>query len=171
MKFKYLIILSVIIFSCKDKTNEIVEIKTNSVSTFYFVRHAEKDLTTKLNPELTEDGIKRANDLVTYFKDKDLKKVYSSNYKRTIATAIPSANAINTKTIIYDVKTIKAEDFIKNNKGQTVLFVGHSNTIPFFVNDIIGTTTYEEIDERIYNNVFIVTIENNEITHQQIQVN
>jgi broad specificity phosphatase PhoE len=73
--------------------------------------------------------------------------------------------------IIYDQKNINIHTLASQNKGKSVLVVGHSNTIPFLVNDLINEDVYEEIDERIYNDLFIVEIKNNKITHNKIKLN
>ena len=140
MKIKILFLLLISIFSCQQEPE---------TTTLYFVRHTEKDLTTKVNPKLTEAGIKRANDLAIYFSDKNIDKVLSTNYKRTISTASPTAKAINKEVIIYNTKTLNTNQLISNNMGKTVLIVGHSNTIPNLVNNVIKEKIYKEIDERI----------------------
>ena len=56
-------------------------------TTYYFIRHAEKDTSDKGNrdPQLTEQGIKRANYMTSYFEDKNLDLFY---YHRLTYTTI-----------------------------------------------------------------------------------
>lgn len=162
MKINICLFLIFTILSCNKQMDN---------TTLYFVRHSEKDLTTKTNPELTEAGIKRASQLAAYLSDKSIDKVYSTNFKRTVSTALPTAKNSNKEIIIYDQKNINIHTLASQNKGKSILVVGHSNTIPFLVNDLINEDVYAEIDERIYSDLFIVEIKNNKITHNKIKLN
>ncbi|PSR09222.1 MAG: phosphoglycerate mutase, partial [Candidatus Arcticimaribacter sp.] len=59
------------------------------VTTYYLVRHAEKDRSDKTNsnPELTDLGHQRALRWSSVFDNVTFDAVYSTNYLRTIATA------------------------------------------------------------------------------------
>ena len=52
--------------------------------TLYFIRHAEKDLSTKADPELTSQGHETAKKLARYLSDKPLQAILSSDYRRTL---------------------------------------------------------------------------------------
>ena len=62
------------------------EISHANCSTFYLIRHAEKIRvdSAESNPDLNEKGLIRAERWKNYFLDKDVTKIYSTNYKRTI---------------------------------------------------------------------------------------
>lgn len=45
-------------------------------------------------------------------------------------------------------------------KGKTVLIVGHSNTTPKFVNDLLGEVKYQDIADNNNANLYKVTITN-----------
>ena len=64
-------------------------------TTYYLVRHAEKDRTDKTNsnPELTQKGMQRAVQWSQVFKYVDFDAVYSTKYKRTVSTAKPTVIA------------------------------------------------------------------------------
>ena len=64
--------------------------------------------------------------------------IFSTNYKRTIATASPTAISKKLKIKLYDAKKLYSKDFKEKTRGKTILIVGHSNTTPQFVNKIIG---------------------------------
>ena len=66
----------------------VFSIPENDCSTFYLIRHAEKVRTNKTDrdPSLNEKGIIRALNWKDYFIDKDISKIYSTNYKRTLET-------------------------------------------------------------------------------------
>ena len=69
----------------------------SSPSTYYFIRHAEKDRSDKTNknPELTEKGNKRAENWSIVFENVDFDLIYSTKYNRTIQTAEPTATKQN----------------------------------------------------------------------------
>ncbi len=134
--------------------------KNNKVTTYYLIRHAEKDRTNASNKdsELTEIGLKRAEKWANIFKNVKFDKVYATNFKRTIQTAKPTAIANNITVEFYNPLNLYTEDFKKSTIGKTVLIVGHSNTTPFFVNKILEENKYPEIDDAVNSNLYIVTV-------------
>ena len=84
---------------------------------------------------------------------------------------MPAAKAINKEIVIYYPNSLNANQLISDYKGKTILIVGHSNTIPNLVNNVIKEKVYREIDERTYNDLFIVQIKNDKLRHQKIKVN
>ena len=72
---------------------------------------------------------------------------------------------------IYSPSKIDYESFILDNNGSKVLVVGHSNTIPFFVNGLINKEFYKQIDDLNNSNLYKVTICNNKISHSLLYVN
>lgn len=144
-------------------------IAQNKPTTFYLIRHAEK-VDNSLNPDLSEVGKKRAENWSKVFSAIRFDEIYSTNYKRTIETATPTAekNKINIK--IYDHKTIDIPSFIKENSGKTILLTGHSNTIPNLVNQLIGEKYYTDIDDATFGNLYIVTINGTSVTHQLLKL-
>lgn len=133
--------------------------KINNTSTYYFIRHAEKDKTVKhKDPKLIDKGKQRAIQWSAVFKHVDLDAIYSTDYIRTRETALPTANSKNKEITIYNPKTIDINTFLKTTSGKNILIVGHSNTMPMFVNKILGFKKYEQIDESNNANLYIVTI-------------
>ena len=151
----------------------VFSIPENDCSTFYLIRHAEKVRTNKSDrdPKLNEKGILRALDWKEYFLDKDITKIYSTNYKRTLETVKPFQEAIGLATILYSPSSIDYKDFISSNKGEIVLVVGHSNTIPNFVNELINDQVYAQIDDLNNSNLYIVNLCDSSISHRLIKVN
>ncbi len=151
----------------------VFSIPENDCSTFYLIRHAEKVRTNKSDrdPKLNEKGILRALDWKEYFLDKDITKIYSTNYKRTLETVKPFQEAIGLATIVYSPSSIDYKDFISSNKGEIVLVVGHSNTIPNFVNELINDQVYAQIDDLNNSNLYIVNLCDSSISHRLIKVN
>ncbi|MCF7560161.1 histidine phosphatase family protein [Sabulilitoribacter multivorans] len=153
------------ITSCKQEQNRIPS-EEKITSTYYFIRHAEKDRSDSLNndPHLTEKGLERAKKWSEVLKNVSFDAVYSTDYNRTRETALPTATNNNLDLILYNPRTIEIDSFINTTKGKNVLVVGHSNTTPGFVNTILKTNTYEDIDDANNANLYIVTIINNQIT-------
>ena len=151
----------------------VFSIPENDCSTFYLIRHAEKVRTNKSerDPKLNEKGILRALNWKEYFLDKDITKIYSTNYKRTLETVKPFQEAIGLATILYSPSSIDYKDFISSNKGEIVLVVGHSNTIPNFVNELINDQVYAQIDDLNNSNLYIVNLCDSSISHRLIKVN
>ncbi len=152
-----LIVLSFILPSCAQEKNKD---SSELTSTFFFIRHAEKDRSDKTNrnPELTTKGHERAQHWNDVFKNVAFDAVYSTDYHRTKQTALPTAQSNKLELTIYNPRAIDGPAFIAQNKGKKVLIVGHSNTTPTFVNAILGIEKYEQIDDSNNANLYIVTI-------------
>lgn len=133
---------------------------SNQTSTYYFIRHAEKDKSDKSNknPNLIMEGVLRAAKWSLVFDNIKFDAIYSTNYNRTRDTAKPTAEKNGLDITIYDPRNIDVKTFLETTKGKTVLVVGHSNTTPMFVNSILGTKKYQSINETNNANLYIVTI-------------
>ena len=146
---------------------------TVETTTYYFIRHAEKDRTNPANknPELNTLGKKRALIWRDYFKNIDFEAIYSTSYKRTLQTAKPTA--IEKKLTIknYNPVTLYTPKFAKETKGKRVLIVGHSDTTPAFINMILGETKYTDINDNDNSKLFIVTISGDHITDEVLSIN
>ena len=137
-------------------------------SSFYLIRHAEKlrlDKTEK-NPKLNEKGILRAEKWKEVLKNINLDKIYSTNYNRTIETAKPTSKSQKIDITIYSPSNIDYINFKEINKGKKVLIVGHSNTIPNFVNGLIEKDFYNQINDLNNSNLYIVNICGDIVSHQ-----
>ena len=148
-------------------------IPENDCSTFYLIRHAEKVRINKTDkdPALNEKGMIRALNWRDFFIDKDISKIYSTNYKRTIETVKPIKEELGLNTILYSPSNIDYKNFISSNKGEIVLVVGHSNTIPDFVNELVNDQVYSQIDDLNNSNLYIVSLCESNISHRLIKVN
>ena len=141
-------------------------------SSFYLIRHAEKlriDKTER-NPKLNEKGILRAEKWKEILKNINLDKIYSTDYNRTIETANPTSKSQNIDIIIYSPRNIDFRKFKETNKGKKVLIVGHSNTIPNFVNGLIEKDFYDQIDDLNNSNLYLVNICDDMVSHQLIYI-
>jgi 2,3-bisphosphoglycerate-dependent phosphoglycerate mutase len=104
---------------------------------FYVVRHAEKSAIPKNDPELTDLGKNRAENLKNILKNKNIGQIFSTQTVRTINTAKPLALDQKIEIQIYDANN--QSEFIENlkkNKDTNTLIVGHSNTIRYIINGL-----------------------------------
>jgi len=125
----------------------------------YLIRHAEKDRTDKTNsnPHLNSLGTKRSLKWKDFFKNINFDIIYSTNYHRTLETIKPFSEN-GTELIIYNPSKIDYNEFVSNNKGKTILVVGHSNTIPTFTNRISNKNLYNDIEYNNNSNLYVVNI-------------
>ncbi len=159
---KQLLILTLTLLLTMPVFSQIEEIKTDTTksTTYYFIRHAEKNRSdaNNKNPNLIQKGLLRAAKWSLVLEHVNFDAVYSTDYNRTKLTAQPIAERNGLDITIYDPKNLYSEDFINNTKGEIVLIVGHSNSTPTFVNTVIGKEKYEHIDDSNNANLYIVTI-------------
>ena len=157
---KPLIALTILILgsiSCKKDTKYAED---PIISTFYFIRHAEKDTTDLENPdpELTQAGLDRAIRWAEVFDPIPLDVIYSTNYERTSMTAAPTSVKKHIDIKYYDSDTMEMEQFRLDHEGNNVLVVGHSNTIPGLVNKMIEIEKYDDMEDSDNSSLFIVRI-------------
>jgi len=132
----------------------------DTVTTFYLIRHAEKDRSEGVgkDPALTEAGQNRAARWAEVLGLESLDAVYSTDYKRTRQTAEPAAQANGLEIQLYDPNAIDPAEWIAKHKGQRVFIVGHSNTTPMVANAFLGEERYPWIDDAVNGNLYIVTV-------------
>ena len=130
--------------------------------TIYLIRHSEKDILSEnqLDPPLTTCGIERSEYLSSFFEDTNIKKVYSTNYLRTIKTAIPTAMSKKVSIQYYDSNNLMLFSEQLLNLKQNSLVVGHSNTTPILAGLLTGNNM-NAFDENIYNRIYKVIISQN----------
>ena len=145
---------------------------SDECSKIFLIRHAEKVRTDKSDrdPDLNNKGFIRAENWKDYFFDKDISKIYSTNYRRTVKTVKPLAESKNLEINIYSSDDIVYQDFLDSSIGENTVVVGHSNTIPDFVNNLIKEDHYDQIDDLTNSNLYIVSVCNSSITHKLITV-
>ena len=130
--------------------------------TIYLIRHSEKDILSEnqLDPPLTTCGIERSEYLRSFFEDINIKNVYSTNYLRTIKTAMPTALSKKADIQYYDSNNLKLfSDQLLNSKQNSIV-VGHSNTTPILAGLLIDKDM-KPFDENIYNRIYKIIIEEN----------
>lgn len=130
------------------------------------VRHAEKAADGSRDPALTTAGRARATALAEALASMRVSHVYATPYRRTRDTAAPAAatrglavdvRAIPGGDVDAYVKALRA-DIIAHHRGETVLVVGHSNTVPQTVAALCGCAA-APMDEREYDRLSVVVLD------------
>lgn len=164
--------LTIGVMSCKEDPKLPMENAEDSISTYYFIRHAEKDRSDpeNIDPELNQDGLGRAIRWAEVFDPVALDAIYITDFERTAMTAAPTSVKKEITPQYYDPKAIIIEEFKKLNLGKNVLIVGHSNTTPEFVNLMLGEEKYEHMDDYDNSSLFIVRIINGKATDIRLKM-
>ncbi len=130
------------------------------LTTVILVRHAEKKIEPdNPDPDLTPDGVERAQQIARVSGDAGIAAIYATQYKRTQQTVKPladrlglSVNVLNsnqTQELVNQIHTA--------HRGQTIFVAGHSNSVPGIISALSGEA-FPEIPDNEYDNLFIVTI-------------
>lgn len=138
--------------------------------TVFLVRHAEKADEPRQDPPLRKEGIARSEELARLLAATGVKKIYTSQFARTKLTAEPVAAKLgltvtsialksnpNNPRLIAEESTAEVVSQILERSGESVLVIGHSNSIPDVIK-LLGGDNVPTIDERVYNDLFVVTV-------------
>lgn len=133
----------------------------SDVTQIYIIRHTEKTSDTAENPDLSAAGIERAQYWKKVLQHIQFDQVFTTEFKRNIQTAELISNDSSVKPELYHPMSFDILRFINLIKGQKVLIIGHSNTIPDMVNRLIDETKYPPMSHKNYNVLYLVTINKN----------
>lgn len=172
---KIQVLLLAVIFGishgCTEEPKEAMDGVVMPVTTYYLIRHAEKDRSDENNtdPELTQKGLGRAMHWAEILDEVTLDAIYSTDYERTSMTAAPTAVKQNITISYYQPGEVAIEQFKEENLGKNVLIVGHSNTTPDFVNTLIGEEKYAPMSDTDNGSLFIVQQVGNTTADMRLQ--
>lgn len=133
--------------------------------TIYIVRHAEKlelgdDASDeqRADPPLSPEGELRALGLAEDIPVKDIEAVYVTRTERSRATASAVLALTGLGAIYYPPKDYDGiVERLSKRHGQSLLLVGHSNTIPPLLK-AFGVKDEVEITDEQYGDLWIVTL-------------
>jgi broad specificity phosphatase PhoE len=136
--------------------------------TVIFVRHAERAdggagvqtgamSSAPADPSLSAAGEVRAARLATVLADAGVKAIFTTEFKRTQETAKPLASKLGIPVQVVpskDIATLVSK--IKAAHGRdTVLVIGHSNTIPDLIRAFGGPEV--KIADEDYSGIYLLT--------------
>ncbi|HEX8903591.1 MAG TPA: phosphoglycerate mutase family protein [Longimicrobiaceae bacterium] len=131
-------------------------------TTVILVRHAEKFTGNPLdqNPPLSPEGWQRARDLYRLLKGRHVQAIITTQLDRTRMTARPAADSLHIVPEELDAQTPAASvaELIRTrHAGQTVLVVGHGNTVTKII-AALGGPTLGDICDSAYSNIFTLVV-------------
>lgn len=138
--------------------------------TVFLIRHAEREDEPKQDPPLSKIGISRSEALARLLSTAGIKAIFTSQYTRTKQTAEPLATKLGLTVTPFTLKTNPANprqiteestaevtNKILEHAGQSVLVIGHSNSIPDVIK-MLGGDVIPTIDEKKFDDLFIVNV-------------
>ena len=133
--------------------------QNSELFTIYLVRHSEKELASEneSDPPLTKCGMQRSESLSIFLNDVNLEAIYSTDYNRTIDTALPTANAKELQIKKYNPRDLVGFSRLLLDAKKDALVVGHSNTTGVLAGLLIGEEI-GEIDLDIYDRIYQVVV-------------
>lgn len=124
-------------------------------TTVLLVRHGERDDNIDA---LNLDGQARAVELLHVAEKAGIEAIVRSNTVRTQQTAEPLATALGLTPIVINGNAQAFADEIRNNhRGETVLVVGHSDSVPDIIEDL-GGPALPNIDGTEFDNLFVLEL-------------
>lgn len=127
---------------------------------FIVVRHAEKANDDPDDPSLTAAGQARAARLATLLANEPIAAVYATEFRRTQQTAQPTADQHHVQVTRYFSKgpiVESAAQWLRQHRQDTILIVGHSNTVPEIVGALSGQNV-EPISDSQFSRLYRVDI-------------
>jgi len=141
-----------------DRIRAFAAGRSSTATTVILVRHAEKKGETD-DPDLSEAGVVRSLRLAETLAGADVAAVYTSEWKRTAATAGPlcQSKKLQPKIVAAADPAALAARLKKDHPGRVAVVVGHSNTVPAILK-ALGVKDAVAIGEDEYDRMFVVTL-------------
>ncbi len=138
---------------------------TSTSTTVIIVRHAPQMLgVSGDDPPLSAEGESRAASLARLLGDTHLKSrvaaIYVSEKLRSRSTAAPLAQMLGITPEVADEGDARglARRVLREHSGDTILIVGHANTLPAIVADLSGVVDIPAVEPSDYATMYIVTV-------------
>ena len=122
----------------------------------YLVRHAER-ADDSPDSALSEKGRLRADTLARLLGEASISQIYSTDTRRTRATAQPLAEALQLPITEYPASELASLAATLMTLDHNALVVGHSNTTPQLAR-LLGIRAVQEISELEYDRLYIVVL-------------
>lgn len=114
-----------------------------SAATIILVRHAERSSGMSADADLSPAGVKRSKELAEMLRDAKIQHIYVTEVRRTQQTAAPTAARLHLKPTVISQKDTGAlvGELRRLGEDETVLVVGHADTVPAIVERLGGGPT------------------------------
>ncbi|HEX8558797.1 MAG TPA: histidine phosphatase family protein [Pyrinomonadaceae bacterium] len=127
------------------------------------VRHADK-LSDAADSPLNEAGVRRAQALAGVAADANVGAIYTTQFRRNHDTARPLAERTGVAVTEAPVDLQNpgdygrrlARDILERHRGQTVVVVGHGNTVGSTVEGLTGRP--QKLGDIQYSDLFVVAV-------------
>ncbi len=129
----------------------------------YLVRHAERAEDGTDDPPISEAGVERAWLLAEMLKDAGITHIHSTDYKRTLQTGKPLAEASGLEAASYDPRDLGGFAARLRSTPGRHLVLGHSNTTPDLVR-ALGGDPGEPIEEFEYDRLYVVVVDTDDVS-------
>ncbi|MDL1893435.1 histidine phosphatase family protein [Sphingobacteriales bacterium CHB3] len=126
-------------------------------TTVILVRHAER-LNDTDTTSISEAGLERAEQLAQALRSYPLKRIFVSEKHRTLQTAAATAVLFNLQPVQIRANAIRGfADSVKAHRGDAILIVGHSDTVPNIIAKL-GVSSPPAIETSDFDDLFVVTV-------------
>lgn len=124
---------------------------------YYVVRHCEK-MPDSPDPELSPEGLARAERLGKVLDSTRIDRICTPNTKRTIATGAVVqywTGGPPTETFPVEAQSDWLTETLTTSAGKSLFYVGHTNTIPQLLNQLLAKDQYEQLPEQAFGRLYI----------------
>lgn len=128
------------------------------------VRHAEKASEGGNDPALTPAGQQRAQALLEVAGSAGVSAIYTTQYRRTHETAQPLADKLGVPVTERAISagaeahaTELTREILAQHRGETVLVVEHSNTLPSILAEL-ARVQIPQLGDNEYDRLFVVVV-------------
>jgi broad specificity phosphatase PhoE len=130
-----------------------------SAATIILVRHAERISAMSADALLSPSGEERARQLSEVLKDAQVLRIYVTEVRRTQQTAAPIAARLHLTPIVIAKEDIDAlvSQLRKSGADETVLVVGHADTLPLIVGRLGGGVA-PAVRDNEYDRMLVVSL-------------
>ena len=165
MRVQFLLLL---LFACCIGNTNATDV--DGSYTLYLVRHAEKQADGSDDPALNDVGRYRSEQLAAWFEEKQIKVIWSSDYRRSRDTAGPLISNLGLELSLYDPHDLPALAKTLLDNRSNALVVGHSNTTPELTR-LLCQCVISGMDESEYERLIVVSVSDDEVTMETFMQN
>lgn len=125
----------------------------------YAVRHCEKKKDGTDNPDLSAEGLARAERLGKILDNARIDRVCTTNTKRTLQTGETVkryAADPPIETFPVAAQNDWLAELLQAGGGKQYVYVGHTNTVPTLLNTLLGRREYENLPDDEFGRFYVV---------------